>query len=76
MFGPTCRSMGVVLDSLCGRVEHFSGTLGGRQARCHATGAMSVSSARRIGGKDLPLSTETSETVYGKVGCVGDHGRC
>jgi hypothetical protein len=22
---------------------------------------------------DLPLSTESSESVHGKVGCVGDH---
>ena len=25
------------------------------------------------GGEGLPLSTEPSESVYGKVGCVGDH---
>ena len=37
---------------------------------------MYVSLAHRIGDMDLPLSTETSETVYGKVGCVGDHRRC
>jgi hypothetical protein len=24
----------------------------------------------------LPLSTETSESVYGEVGCVGDHSGC
>lgn len=35
--------------------------------------ALHVSRCQTEGGIDSPLSTETSESVYGKVGCVGDH---
>ena len=35
--------------------------------------ALYVSRCQEEEGVDSPLSTETSESVYGKVGCVGDH---
>ena len=35
--------------------------------------ALHVSHGPDEGRVDLPLSTETGESVYGKVGCVGDH---
>ena len=35
--------------------------------------ALYISRRQEEGWVDLPLSTETSESVYGKVGCVSDH---
>jgi hypothetical protein len=35
--------------------------------------ALNFSRRQDEGGVDLPLSTETGESIYGKVGCVGDH---